>query len=107
MESEFVSGMGPTVDDVEGWDGEDIGRLYACKFGQVLVERNALFSCTSLSDSNGYAKNSVSTKLSFVRSAIELDQEVVNLLLLSDGEARLDQSRSDGVVHVCNGLENT
>lgn len=107
MESEFVSGMGPTVDDVERWDGEDIGRLYACKFGQVLVERNALFSRTSLGDSNGYAKNSVGTKLSFVRSAIELDQEVVNLLLLSDGEARLDQSRSDGVVHVCNGLENT
>ena len=107
MESEFVSGMGPTVDDVEGWDGEDIGRLYACKFGQVLVERNALFSRTSLSDSNGDAEDCVSAELALVRRAIEADEQVINLSLLGDFQPRLEKRLGNDRVHVADGLTHT
>ena len=107
MESEFVSGMGPTVDDVEGWDGEDIGRLDASELSEVLVQRNALLSGTGLRHCDTNAEDGVGTELALVGGSVELDEEVVDLLLLGDLKLGLDQLGTDDVVHVGDGLEDT
>jgi hypothetical protein len=42
LEGEGVTGVGATVDDVEGRAGEDVRGLDAGDLGEVLVEGNAL-----------------------------------------------------------------
>ena len=99
--------MGAAIDDVEAGSGEDERRLDASEVSEVLVERNSLLSSSSLSDGDGNTEDGVSTEFALVGGAVELDQEVINLLLLGDLETRLDELRSDDIVNVGNGLEDT
>ena len=64
-------------------------------------------SSSSLSNGDGNTKDGICTKFALVGRTIELDQEVVNFLLLSNGEPRLNQSRSDRVVDICDGFGDT
>jgi hypothetical protein len=65
-----------------------------------------LLSGASFGNSQTAAQNSVGTVLGLVRSAIQLDQEVVDLGLVLDIEARLDQGRSKNLVHILDSREN-
>lgn len=107
LERELVAGVGSTVDDVEARGGEGEGRLDTGKVGEVLVERDTLLSGSSLRDGDGYAEDGVSTELALVGGAVELDQEVIDLLLLGDLEASLENGGGDDVVNVGDGLEDT
>lgn len=129
LESETVTGVGTTVDNVERRGGEDVGSLDTGEFGQVLVERDTLWigetsiasisirwidlvttnllSGTSFRDSHGDTEDGVGTELALVRGTVQLDQQVINLLLLSDVQTRADQFLGDDVVDVGNGLGNT
>ena len=106
LECELVSGMGTTVDDVECGGRKDIGWLDASELGQVLVEGDTLFNSSSLGDSNTDAENGVGSEFSLVRGTVKFDEEVVNVLLGSDLEARLDQLRGNNVIDVGDGLRN-
>lgn len=66
-----------------------------------------LLSGTSFRDSHGDTEDGVGTKLALVRGTVQLDQQVINLLLLSDGQTRVDQFLGDDVVDVGNGLGDT
>ena len=107
LEGELVTGVRATVNDVERGSGEDERGLDASEVSEVLVKRDTLLRGTSLSDGDGNTKNGVSTELALVGGAVELDQEVVDLLLGGDGEAGLDELGRDDVVDVGNGLEDT
>ena len=86
LESKLVSCVGTTVDDVERWAREDKWRLDTSEICEVLVEGDTLLGSTRLGDSDGDTENGVRAELSLVRGTVELDQEVVDLLLLGDGE---------------------
>ena len=45
--------------------------------------------------------------VALVGSAVELDEEVIDLLLRGNGETGLDELGGDGVVDVRNGLQHT
>ena len=107
LEGELVAGVGATVDDVEARGGEDVGGLDARELSEVLVEGDALLSRTGLGNSDRDTEDGVRAELALVGGAVELDQEVVDLLLLGDLEARLNKLGCDGVVDVGDGLENT
>lgn len=66
-----------------------------------------LVNGTGLGDSHRDTQDSVGTELSLVGGTVELDQEVINLLLLSDLKARLDKSLGDNVIDIGNGLGDT
>ena len=106
LERELVASMRSTVDDIEGGSGEDEGGLHTREVSEVLVERDTLLRSTRLSDSNGDTEDGVSPELALVGRAVELDQEIVDLLLLGNLEARLDQLGRDRVVDVGDGLED-
>lgn len=99
--------MRATVDDVKGGARKDEGWLNASEIGEVLVEGDTLFSCSSFGNRNRNTKNGVGTEFSLVRGAVELDQEVVDVLLLNDGKTRFDEFRCNDVVDVSNGLADT
>ena len=62
---------------------------------------------SGLRDSHGNTEDGVSTELALVGGSIELDEEVVDLLLGSDGELGLDKSWGDDLVDVLDGLQDT
>jgi hypothetical protein len=107
LEGELVPGVRTTVDDVECGSWKDVGRFDTSELGQVLVEGDTLLNGSSLSDSNADAENGVGSELTLVRGTVELDEEVIDVLLSGDLKARLDQFRSNNVVDIGDGLQNT
>ena len=73
----------------------------------MLVEGDALLSSTSFSNRDRNTENGVGTEFALVRRPVELDQEVVDIFLLGDGEASLDKFRGDNVVDIGNSLGYT
>lgn len=55
---------------------------------------------TSLRDSDGDTKDSISTENTLIRGAIELNEEGINLLLLGNDEAGLDECGCNDIVDV-------
>lgn len=104
LESEFVAGMGSTIDDVECGAGKYEGGLDASEVSEVLVERYALLSSGGLCNSNRNTEDSVCTKISLVGCIVEFDEEIVYILLRRDFQTGLDQLRGDDVVDVVDGL---
>jgi hypothetical protein len=127
LESEGVSGVGSTVNNVESGNGEDVRGLDTGEVGEVDVERDTLSqrSCLardeekkrtekthllgggSLSDGHGDTEDGVSSELALVGGTVELDEELVDGLLVGDVEGSLDERRGDHVVDVGNGLVDT
>jgi hypothetical protein len=99
--------MGTTVDNVESGDGENERTLGVGKIGDMGIERNTLVTSTSLSNSKRDTKDGVSTKLVLVLSTVKLEEELINSLLVSDGDLGLNKSGGNGLVNVLNSLENT
>lgn len=66
-----------------------------------------LLSGTSLGDSQADTKNGVGTVVGLVGGAIKLVEELVNLGLVLDIEALLDQSGANDGVDVLDGLGDT
>lgn len=79
--------MRSAVDDVESRAGQHIGRLDAREFSQVLVHRDTLLGSAGHGNRNGDTEDSVGTVLALVRGTVLFDQEVIDLLLLSNLEA--------------------
>ena len=99
--------MRSTVDNVECRRREDKGRLDARKVCKVLVERNALLGSARLRYSNGNPTDGVGAKFALVGGAVELDEEVVNLSLGCDVQARLDERGADCIIDVGDSLGDT
>ena len=57
-------------------------------------------------DSHTDTKNGVSTKFALIRCTVELDQEVIDLLLLGDFKAGLDEFRAKDGVDIRNSFGN-
>ena len=72
----------------------------------MLVEGDTLLRGSCLGSSDGNTEDGVSTEFALVGGAVELDQEVINLLLLGDLELRLDELGADDVVDVRDGLQD-
>ena len=73
----------------------------------MLVEGYTLLRSTSLSDCDGDTKDRIGSALALVRSAIELNEEVIDPLLRGNLKAGLDEFRRNNVVDVCNSLGDT
>lgn len=99
--------MGTTVKDVQERNGEDVGLLSARKVGDVSVQRDALLGSTSLGNSQTDAEDGIGTQLGLVGGAIQLDEELVDLALVLDVNVLLDDGRSNDLVDVLNGLQDT
>lgn len=96
--------MGTTVQDILERNGEDIWLLGTSKVGNMSVERNALLSSTSLGNGQGDTKDGVGTEVGLVGCAVKFDEEFVNLALILNVDIFLDDSGSDGLVDVGDGL---
>lgn len=115
----------PSVKDVLEWDGEDVWLLGASKIGDVGVKWDALqksiylsscssspaithlLSGTSLGNGQRDTKDGVGAQLGLVGSAIKLDEEVINGLLVLDVNVLLDELRANDGVDVLNSLQDT
>ena len=104
MEGKLVTGVRSTVNDVEGGAREDKGGFDSCEICEVLVQRNAFLSSTSLRDGNRNTENGICTKLALVGCIVELDEEVVDFFLRGDLQARTGQLWSDDAVDVVDSL---
>lgn len=69
--------------------------------------RPHLLSSSGLGNGHAHTEDGVGAKLALVGCAVELDEEVIDLLLLGDSDATLDKLRADDVVDVGDGLANT
>jgi len=99
--------VGATVEDVLEGNGQDVGLLGAGEVGNVNVERNTLLSSGGLGHSQGDTQDGVGTEVGLVGSSIELVEELVNLRLVLNINALLDESGANGLVDVLHGLEDT
>lgn len=106
LEGEAATGVGSTIEDVlEGnWEHERL--LRSCEIGDVSVERDTLLSSSSLSDGQANAEDSVGSEVGLVGGAVELNEEFVDLGLFGDTDALLDNSGSNGLVDVLDGLQD-
>lgn len=64
------------------------------------VQRDALLTRGSLRNGHGNTKNGVCAEFTLVRSAVKLDQEVIDFFLLSDLEPGLDEFGCDDFIDV-------
>lgn len=71
------------------------------------IEGNTLLSSTGLGDGQGDTEDGVGAELGLVGSAIEVEEELVDLALVLDVEVGLDELGADDLVYVLDGLENT
>jgi hypothetical protein len=74
---------------------------------EASYERTNLLSGGGLRNGQGNTKNGVGSQLALVGGTIELVQESVDSGLVLDVDVRRDQSGSNDVVDVANGLEDT
>ena len=102
-----VTRVPAAVDHVQPGHRESVRRLHTGEVCEVLVERHALLACTGHRDRHGHADDGVRAELRLVRRPIELDEEVVDVLLGGDLQARLDECRCDDVIDVREGLRDT
>lgn len=107
LEGQTATGVGTTVQDVLEGNGQDVGLLGAGEVGDVSVEGNTLLGGTSLGNGQGDTKDGVGTKVALVGSAVELDEELVNLGLVLDIDVLLDESGANGLVDVLDSLQDT
>ena len=107
LEGELVPCVRAAIDDIKRRGRKHIWRLDARQLRKMLVQRNALLGSSSFRNCDGHTEDGVGTELALVWCAIELDQEVINLLLLRHFEPGLDQCGRDRVVDVGNGLGDT
>lgn len=107
LEGQTTTGVGATVQDVLEGDGEDVRLLGTGEVGDVSVEGNTLLSGTGLGNGQGDTKDGVGTELALVGGSIELVQELVNLGLLLDVDVLLDDSGSNDIVDVLDGVQDT
>src|SRR6266702_2315505 len=63
----------PAVKDVKHWNGNRVARV----LGKRLVKRLFLLRCTGVRRCNGHAQDRIRTQTSFIGSAIESNQFVV------------------------------
>jgi hypothetical protein len=66
----------------------------------MLVQGNALLYCCSFRDCDTDTENGIGTKFSLIWGSIEFDEEVINILLRSDPEARTNEGWANYVVDV-------
>lgn len=80
-----------------------------CGYALIAGKNSIAYLLTrgSSGDGHGDTKDSVRTELPLVGGTIKLDEEIVDLSLLGDGEAGLDQLRADDIVDVGDGLRDT
>ena len=107
LEGQGVTGVRATVDHVHSRGGQDVGGTRVGQLRKVLVEWHVLLASASLGSSDRNTQDGIGTELTLIGGAVQLDQEVVNLFLGRDRNARLDQLRGDHVVHVGNSLVDT
>lgn len=99
--------MGTTVQDVHEGNRKDVGLLGSGEVGDVSVERDTLLSGTSLGDGQGDTQDGVGAEVGLVGGAIQLDEELVDLGLVLDVDVLLDEGRSNDLVDVLDGLQDT
>lgn len=70
------------------------------------IERHLLLSSTGLGNGQADTKDGVGTKLGLVGGSIEVNQELVDLGLVLDIDALLDERGADDLVDILDGLED-
>jgi hypothetical protein len=73
----------------------------------MVSNQTDLLSSTSLGNSQTHTENGVGTELGLVGGTVEIVKKLVNLGLVLNIDALLDQSRGDDGVDVVNGLVDT
>lgn len=96
----------PSVQDVHEGHRKDIGLLGAGKVRDVRVERDALLGGARLGNGQADTEDGIGTELGLVGSAIQVNQELVDLGLVLDVDVLLDDRRGDDLVDVLDSLEN-
>ena len=86
---------------------ENVGLLGASQVGDVCVERDTLLGSRGLCDGHGDTENGVGTELGLVGGTVKLVHELVDGALVLDVEVLLDESGSNDIVDVGDGLEDT
>ncbi|RUP06152.1 hypothetical protein BC936DRAFT_140461 [Jimgerdemannia flammicorona] len=106
LHSQLVTSMGTTVDDVEGRNWENVRFLAAGKIRDMGIERNTLLGGPSLDHGERNTENCIGTQFVLIDSAIKIDQELVNCLLISHVEVGSDNCRGDMLVDILDGLQD-
>ena len=113
----------PSIEHVHERNWENIGLLGSRKVRDMGIEGHALrwsvnrlqgrssgaanlLGSTSLGNSQTDTKDGVGTKFGLVRAPVKINQELVNLGLILDVQALLDQGRANCLVYVLDGLQN-
>ena len=99
--------MRTSIENVLEGNWEHIRLLGSGKVGNVRVERDALLSGSSLSDSQADTENGIGTEVGLVGTAIKLVEEVIDLRLVLDVDVFLDNGRANNLIYILNGLEDT
>ena len=107
LESQAATSVGATIQNVLEGNGKNVGLLGTGKVGDVSVERDALLSSGSLGDGHGDTEDGVGTELGLVGGTVKLVHELVDGALVLDVEVLLDESGSNDIVDVGDGLEDT
>lgn len=107
LEGQATTGVGTAVEDVHEGHGQDIWLLGSGQVGDVGVQGNTLLRGTSLGDGQADTQDGIGTEVGLVGGAVELDEELVDLGLVLDVDVLLDEGRSNDLVDVLDGLEDT
>lgn len=73
----------------------------------MAVQGDLLGSSSGLGDGHGDTQKSIGTELALVGGAVEGEEEVINSLLVGGVEVGRNQSGSNDLVHVLDGLQDT
>ena len=73
----------------------------------MCVQRHSFLCSCGFGNSHGYTKNSIGTQFCLVLRAVEFVQESIYGGLVFDIKLLLDESRSNGVIDICDSLGYT
>lgn len=108
LESQGATGVGATVQDVLERNRQDeLVLLGAGDVSEVLEQGDTLFGGGGLSGSQGDTQDGVSTQLGLVWGTVQGVQELIHLGLVLKVKVSLNESRSNDLVNIVNGLGDT
>jgi hypothetical protein len=107
LEREFVTSVRTTIDNVESRGRKDVRGFDGSKLCKVLVKGDTLLGGGSFCNCDTDTEDRVGTKFSLIWGSVEFDEEVIDILLGSYFETRIDECWANGVIDVRYCLRNT
>lgn len=107
LEGEATASVRSAVENVLEGDRQNIGLLGTGEVRDVSIQGNTLLGSTSLGDGQANTEDGIGTQVDLVGGSVKLDEELVNLALILNVDILLNYGRSDSLVDILNGLQDT